>query len=567
MLRELHIKNVAVIEEADVEFDSGFQTLTGETGAGKSILIDSINMALGGRGSRDIIRTGADFAQVDLAFEINDSETISLLSDIGIDCEDGTVLISRKLQTDGKSRSHINGKLTPLNVVREAGELLLTIHGQNDNQSILSPKTHMKFVDEFGSYDELINKYKAQYAEVKKIKTMLSELESDEHGKKELVELLSFQVEEIDSAKLKSGEEEELEARRKFLQNAEQLAEDAGGAYYALHGGDESRDGALDGLSEALRHLGDAKEFDERLAPYYDTLMSVTEDVKDVVYELRTYTDGIDYSREELDNAESRLSLIYNLKRKYGSTVDEILDYAQKSRDRLAAIECSDERREELTAMLKKEGEKLKEIADNLTRERVSAATVLQERIMNELADLDMQKMRFSAEVRPAEEADGSIKYTSDGCDNIEFMISANPGESLKPLAKIASGGEMSRIMLAIKSVLCDSDSVETMIFDEIDTGVSGRAAQKIAEKMGMLAKKRQILCITHLAQIAAMADRHYEIKKSSDEGSTRTTVNLLSGEERISELARIIGGVTVTELTMSAAREMLGMAESYKNQ
>ena len=566
MLRELHIKNVAVIEEVTVEFENGFQTLTGETGAGKSILIDSINMALGGRGSRDIVRTGTDYAQVDLAFEVEDDEVLGCLSELGIDCEDGTVLISRRLQPDGKSRSHINGKLTPLNVVREVGELLLTIHGQNDNQSILSPKTHLKFVDEYGNHGELLDEYKEQFAAVKKIRTMLSELEADEHGKSELIELLSFQVDEIDAAKLKPGEEEELEERRSFLQNAEQLAEDAGGAYYALHGGDEESNGALDGLSEALRLLDEAKEFDSRLSPHYDTLSSVIADVEDVMHELRIYTDGVDYSQEELDNTESRLSLIYSLKRKYGSTVEEVLDYAQKSRERLAAIESSDERRAELTAQLSAETEKLSEIAKRLTKSRMSAALDLQERIMNELADLDMQKMRFSAEVSMIEETDGSPKYGSDGCDNVEFMISANPGESLKPLAKIASGGEMSRIMLAIKSVLSDSDKVETMIFDEIDTGVSGRAAQKIAEKMGMLAKKRQILCITHLAQIAAMADRHYIIEKNSDEGSTRTTVRPIEGEERIQELARIIGGVVVTELTLSAAREMLDMAEAYKN-
>lgn len=566
MLRELHIKNVAVIEEVTVEFDNGFQTLTGETGAGKSILIDSINMALGGRGSRDIIRTGTEYAQVDLAFEIEDDEVADCLAELGIDCEDGTVLISRRLQTDGKSRSHINGKLTPLNVVREIGELLLTIHGQNDNQSILSPKTHLKFVDEYGEHNDVLEEYKKQYKTVKDIRTMLSELETDEHGKKELTELLSFQIDEIDAAKLKTGEEEELEERRSFLQNAEQLAEDAGGAYYALHGGDEESNGALDGLAEALRLLDEAKEFDQRLAPYYDTLTSVLADTEDVMHELRIYSDGIDYSQEELDNTESRLSLIYSLKRKYGSTIEEILDYAQKSRERLEAIESSDERRAELTEKLSAETEKLSEIAARLTKARTAAAINLQERIMDELADLDMQKMRFSAEVRMAGDEGGSAKFSSDGCDSVEFMISANPGESLKPLAKIASGGEMSRIMLAIKSVLSDSDKVETMIFDEIDTGVSGRAAQKIAEKMGMLAKKRQILCITHLPQIAAMADCHYVIEKSSDSGITRTTVRHIEGEERIRELARIIGGVAVTELTLSAAREMLDMADAYKN-
>lgn len=565
MLRELHIKNIAVIEEITVEFENGFQTLTGETGAGKSILIDSINMALGGRGSRELIRTGAEFASVDLAFEIEDKATVDKLTELGIDCEDFTVVISRRIFPDGKSRCHINGRLTPLNVVKEAGVLLLTIHGQNDNQSILSPASHIRFVDEYGNTSDLLNEYKEQYRCLKEIKNSLDELNTDEREKDKLVELLSFQVQEIDAAKLKPGEEEQLEERRSFLQNAELIADSAGGAYYALHGGDESDNGACDAVAEALRKLESAKEYDSRLAEYYDTLSSVMADIDDVTHELRVYVDGVDYSQTELDDVESRLSLIYSLERKYGNTIDDILEYAENSRSRLSAIEKSDERRAELEAELSGAREKLRETAELLSKKRMEAALRLQECIMNELADLDMQKMRFSVSVSPLSEEDGSIRFTANGCDNVEFLISANPGEALKPLSKIASGGEMSRIMLAIKSVLSDTDSVETLIFDEIDTGVSGRAAQKIAEKMGMLAAKRQLLCITHLAQIAAMADYQYLIEKNSDDESTRTTVRLVEGEERKSELARIIGGVRVTELTLNAAQEMLDLAESYK--
>lgn len=566
MLRELHIKNVAVIEEVTVEFENGFQTLTGETGAGKSILIDSINMALGGRGSRELIRTGAEFAAVDLAFEIEDEATVEKLSELGIDCEDFMIAISRKIFPDGKSRCHINGRMTPLNVVKEAGELLLTIHGQNDNQSILSPKSHIRFVDEYGNTEELLGEYKAQFAVLKDIRNSLEELNTDESEKDKLIELLSFQVREIDSAKLKADEEELLEERRSFLQNAELIADSAGGAYYALHGGDESDNGACDGVAEALHKLEAAKEYDSRLAGYYETLTSVMADIEDVTHELRVYVDGVDYSQSELDEVEGRLSIIYELERKYGNTIPEILEYAENSRERLDAIEKSDERRAELEKELAEATEKLAIIGEKLSAKRMEAALRLQECIMNELADLDMQKMRFSVSVSPLTESDGAVKFSSNGCDNVEFLISANPGESLKPLSKIASGGEMSRIMLAIKSVLSDTDSVETLIFDEIDTGVSGRAAQKIAEKMGMLAAKRQLLCITHLAQIAAMADYHYLIEKNSDEDSTRTTVRLVEGNERMEELARITGGVRVTELTLGAAREMLEMADAYKS-
>lgn len=564
MLRELHIKNIAVIEETSVEFNEGFQALTGETGAGKSILIDSIGMALGGRTSRELIRTGADWAAVDTAFEVDNDETVKNLSELGIDCEDGTVVISRKIYADGKSRCHINGRLTPLNVVREAGALLLTIHGQNDNQSILSPKTHIKFVDEYGNNYALLEEYRKQFSAVREIKTSLAALESDEREKDKLIELLTFQTEEISAARLKSGEEEELEERRSLLQNAEEISDAAQGAYYALQGSDEGG-GACDYVAEALRKLEAAKDFAPKLSECYETLSSVMADMDDAKHELYVFADGVGYDRSELDNIESRLSLIFNLKRKYGKTVDEILEYGEKSAERLAAIQKSDERRAELKAELDKQLGILSEIASRLTSARVEAALKLQESIMNELADLDMQKMRFSAEIGHLTEADGSTKFTADGCDSVEFLISANPGEALKPLSKIASGGEMSRIMLAIKSVLSDTDSVETMIFDEIDTGVSGRAAQKIAEKMGKLARVRQILCITHLAQIAAMADDQYLIEKNTDGDKTSTTVSGVTGEARRVELARIIGGVKVTELTLNAAQEMLDMAEEYK--
>ncbi len=566
MLRELHIKNVAVIEEVTIEFNNGFQALTGETGAGKSILIDSINMALGGRGNRELIRTGAEFASVDLAFEIEEKETIERLEELGIDCEDFMVAISRRIFPDGKSKCHINGRLTPLNVVKEAGELLLTIHGQNDNQSILSPKSHIRFVDEYAGAGALLDEYKEQYDLLKKIKASLKELDTDESEKERLVELLSFQINEIEGAKLKAGEEDELLERRKFLQNAEQIAESAGGAYYALHGSDESNNGACDAVGDALRRLEMVREYDARLDGFYNTLSSVMADMEDVTYELRSYIGDVDYSQAELDATEERLSVIADLKRKYGQSIEQILEFAKNSRARLETIEKSDEKRAELLQSLTDETKKLTEISGRLTKLRMDAAIRLQESVMNELLDLDMQKMRFSVSVSPLTDEAGEVKFTSDGCDCVEFLISANPGEELKPLSKIASGGEMSRIMLAIKSVLSDTDNVETLIFDEIDTGVSGRAAQKIAEKMGMLAKKRQLLCITHLAQIAAMADHHYLIEKTSGEDTTRTNVCEVSGEERITELARIIGGVMVTELTASAAREMLDMAAEYKS-
>ncbi len=565
MLRELRIKNVAVIEEALVSFNDGFQVLTGETGAGKSILIDSINMALGERVSRDIIRSGEDFSQVDITFEVVVDKTINEIADLGVDASDGIVLISRKISTDGKSKCNINGRLMPLNIVKEIGEKLINIHGQNDNQNILSSKSHIVFLDAYAENESIKDEYLSQYKKVKDIWAEIDALNTDENEKERLVELLSFQVGEIDEAKLKIGEEEELLERRDFLANAEKIVENAGGAYYNLHGGNESG-GAYDDLMAAVKKLDNIKDYDAKVSGYCDTLTSVLADVEDVMYELRSYIDSINYSEKELDSIENRLSLIASLKRKYGRTVEEILVFAEKGRERLSAIGSSDERLIELNSELNKEKAILNELGERLTRSRVDASIELQKAIMVELSELDMQKIRFSVSVSPLYDGEGEVKYTRNGCDNVEFMISANPGEALKPLSKIASGGEMSRIMLAIKSVLSDSDRVETMIFDEIDTGVSGRAAQKIAEKIGMISKKIQILCITHLAQIAAMADYHYLIEKNSDDLTTKTTVRCVEDSERVSELARIIGGVVVTDKTVEAAREMLALAENYKN-
>ena len=427
---------------------------------------------------------------------------------------------------------------------------------------------HIKFVDEYGSNADLLDEYGKQYEIVRGLKTELAALESDEREKDKLIELLSFQTDEIEAAKLKSGEEEELEERRSFLQNAETIFDAAEGAYYALSGSDDGEGierGACDELAEALRCLERAIDYAPKLSECYDTLSSVMADMDDVRHELREFSDRTEYDRGELDGIEGRLSLIFNLKRKYGSTVDEIIEYGEKSKERLLSIQRSDERRTEIKEELKKQTEILGGIAERLTKARVDAALRLQESIMNELADLDMQKMRFSAEITPLTDSDGEVKYTPNGCDSVEFLISANPGEELKPLSKIASGGEMSRIMLAVKSVLSDTDNVEAMIFDEIDTGVSGRAAQRIAEKMGKLARTRQILCITHLAQIAAMADYQYLIEKHTEGDSTKTTVSLVTDERRREELARIIGGVKVTELTLNAAQEMLDMAAEQK--
>ena len=563
MIRELHIKNIAVIEEVTMSFGDGFHVLTGETGAGKSILIDSINMALGGRTAKDLIRTGAETASVDVVFELS-AEVEKKLLELDVESEDGFLYISRIIGIDGKSKCKINGHMVPVSVLKEVSEYLLTIHGQNDNQSILSPKSHIHFVDAYGDYAEVLEKYKAQYNKVKEIKKDLDELITDETEKARRIDLLAYQINEIASAKLTDGEEEELEERREYLSNIEEIVEKTGRAYSALYGDEQSR-AAYDLIAEAVSKLEGVHSYDSKLQEYYNTLNSVLADLEDVTHELKSYIDDVDYEQGELDMIEERLNTIYDLKRKYGGTISGVLEYLEKSQEELSAIEDSDAKREELSELLKKESEVLEELAFELSDLRRETAINLQTDIMNELSDLDMQKMRFSVAIERTVNEDGATKYSNNGCDRVEFMISCNPGEELKPLSKIASGGEMSRIMLAIKSILAESDIVETLVFDEIDTGVSGRAAQKIAEKICMLSKKHQILCITHLAQIASMADTHFLIEKNSNDESTSTTVISLGGDERKTELARIIGGVMITDITLQAAQEMLDMADAIK--
>ncbi len=562
MLRELHIKNVAVIEDVTVTFEDGFHVLTGETGAGKSILIDSINMALGERTDRDLIRAGAETASVDAVFEPGELARKKLL-ELDIETEDGLLYISRQIGIDGKSRCRLNGHMVPLGQLKEAAVLLLSIHGQNDNQSILSPKTHLGFLDSYGNCQKELKLYQEQYDKVLAIRKKLEQLVTDEAEKERRIDLLKHQINEISSAALKDGEEEMLLERREYLSHFETIVENTEKAYQALYG-DEHSESAYDQVSGGVHFLEKVAELDDALNGFYQTLCSVLADVEDVTRELKSYLGNIDIEPGELDAMEERLQLISDLKRKYGGTVTDVLEFLKKAEEELLRIEDCDTEREKLLALLDKEEETLYACAEELSKLRQEKAILLQTAIMDELSDLDMQKMRFSVSIERMED-DEKPRYTKNGFDRVEFLISPNPGESLKPLTKIASGGEMSRIMLAIKSVLADNDPVETMIFDEIDTGVSGRAAQKIAEKICMLAKNHQILCITHLAQIAGMADVHFFIEKTSDDEHTRTTVTPLSNADKKQELARIIGGVKITDLTLQAAQEMLDMASLVK--
>lgn len=557
MLRELHIKNIAVIDEATVEFGEGFNALTGETGAGKSILIDSIGMVLGARVSRDLIRTGCEFASASLCFDNLSNSAVRALSELEIECEDGLAIISRKITADGKSICRINGRITTLSLVREAAAVLIDIHGQNDNRSLLSAAAHMRLLDEFGKTQNELESYRSVYKKMCALRSELEKLTTDEETKARRLELLEFQINEIAAARLKEGEEEEIIARRDRLCNAESIAKGVGEAYGAMYGGEEYS--AYDLLRRAARSLSGLERFAPELSEYAKRLDGIIAETDDIASELSRCLESTDFSAAELDMLEERLDLIGDLKRKYGASIEEINDYKKRAEIEAEGITRSDERAAELSGEIEGLTREASALAKHLTDAREKAAEELSKRIMEELAALDMPKARFEAKIGTTED------FTANGTDTVEFLLSANSGEEPKPLARCASGGELSRIMLAMKSTLSDTEDADTMIFDEIDTGVSGRAAQRIAEKICVLSRKKQILAITHLSQLASMADGHYLIEKHTEDGHTSTSVRRLDREERCAELARIIGGVSVTELTLSSAREMLEMAEKMK--
>lgn len=508
MLTELQIKNVAIIDSVTIEFGNGFNVLTGETGAGKSILIDSINMALGGRTSKDLVRTGTEYAFAQAVFDVN-SEVANKLQELDIEPEDDMVILSRKITAEGKSTCKINGRTTPLSIVREIGALLLTIHGQLDNQALLVPSKHRGFVDKFADNINELENYREKYKIYRDLVKKFEALSKAETDKERRLELLKFQVEEINSAQLKAGEEEELSKRQEFLSNAEKIMLNVNEAYSSLYG-DEMTSSAYDLLYTATRGLEIAGEYDERLKNYYERISSAMADIDDVTRELKSYIDDADYDQNELDFVQERLALIMSLKRKYGcADVPQLLDFGAKSLEEIETIDNLEQELESLNNKISEAENAMTEAADRLTENRARAGEELSRLIMNELEELDMKRVVFAVDIQKTD-------FTVDGCDNVEFLISTNPGENLKPLSKIASGGEMSRIMLAIKSILAKDDIVDTLIFDEIDTGVSGRAAQKISEKICEISRIKQVLCITHLAQIASMGDYQYLIKKAA---------------------------------------------------
>ena len=547
MLSLLHIENIAVIECADITFDSGFNILTGETGAGKSIVIDAISAILGERAYRDMIRTGSNKASVRAVF--TDVPEFPWFADNGVDY-DAETIIQREIYLDGKNVCRVNGSLVTVSILRKLGIQLINIHGQHDSASLFDENNHLQFLDAFAENQKLLEAYNEKFTAVTKLRREIERLHMNESEKLRRMETLRYQIDEISKAKLQSGEDEALEERRKILQNAEKLSDGIHTAVECLYGGDDT-DGAATLLAEAERELA-------RLARYTDAFNDLHEKVADLMYQvqdaaeaLRDARDDLSYSADELEQIESRLDVIHRLRRKYGVTCEEIFQYLSKAQSELDEIEFADDHVERLKLKCQKAEKQAWDAALVLRNNRLNAAKELSTRILAELAQLDMPKVQFSCNFTETE-------LTPIGADLVAFYMSANAGEALKPLSKVASGGELARIMLAMKNVLAEQDQVATLIFDEVDTGVSGRAAQKVAEKLRNVAKSKQVLCVTHLPQLAALADTHLLIAKEERNGRTYTTVTPLSFEGRKRELARIIGGANITETTLKSAEEML---------
>ena len=547
MLSLLHIENIAVIEQADISFDRGFNVLTGETGAGKSIVIDAISAILGERAYRDMIRTGTSKASVRAVF--TDVPEYSWFSENGVEYDPETV-IQREVYLDGKNVCRVNGSLVSVSILRKLGIQLINIHGQHDSASLFDEENHLNFLDAFADNESLRGDYAEKYQAVASLRREIADLTMDEGEKLRRMETLKYQISEIEKANLQPGEDETLEQRRKILQNAEKLSSGMEEAVECLYGGDDT-DGAAGLLAQAERALARLGRFSDSYQALHDRVADLMYQVQDAAEEVRDARDDLSYSADELEQIESRLDVIHKLRRKYGVTCEDILGYLEKAKQELDEIEFADDHLERLKGKLKKAEKAAWGAALQLRENRKDCAARLSERILTELTQLDMPRVQFSCQFQ-------ELELTANGADAVAFYMSANAGEALKPMSKVASGGELARIMLAMKNVLAEKDQVNTLIFDEVDTGVSGRAAQKVAEKLRSVAAHKQVLCVTHLPQLAALADTHLLIAKSERQGRTFTTVTPLDLEGRKKELARIMGGAQITETTLKSAEEML---------
>ncbi len=547
MLRLLHIENIAVIEQADILFEDGFNVMTGETGAGKSIVIDAISAILGERAYRDMIRTGMNKASVRAVFDR--VPKLDWFSENDIPYED-EITVQREIFLDGKNLCKVNGLPVSVSVLKKLGLQLINIHGQHDSAALFDENYHLSFLDDYACNEQLLEEYGDKYRAMQSLKHEIEHLSMDEGEKLRRMETLKYQIDEISRAELTIGEDEALESKRKLAQNAEKLADGLQDAARGLDGDDDT-EGAAAMLAQAERALSKIARFDESLSQIHDLVADLMYQAQDAAEQVKDRIYSLSYSADELERIEERLDTIHRLRRKYGATCEDILAYLERAKKELDEIEFADERMEQLQRKLQKAEQEACAMAQRLREARKQASVTLTERVLKELSDLDMKKVQFACQFTETE-------LSQNGADAVAFYMSANLGEALKPLNKVASGGELARIMLAMKNVLAERDHVPTLIFDEVDTGVSGRAAQHVAEKLRAVSKNKQVLCVTHLPQLAALADTHFLIEKSEHDGRTFTAVTPLDFEGRKRELARIIGGSSITETTLQSAAEML---------
>ena len=559
MLSLLHIENIAIIESADISFDSGFNVLTGETGAGKSIVIDAISAVLGQRTSRELIRTGAKSALVTAVF--TGLPRLGWLADNGFE-QGEELLLQREIQGDGRNACRLNGRPLTVAQLRELGRQLLDIHGQHDGQQLLDPACHLGYLDGFSKTAPLLEEYREAYHSVTALRRQIASLEMDEAERSRRVDTLNYQIRELERAELKPGEDEELNSRRTLLRSAGKLMDGLQAASFALSGGEDSP-GACDLIADAEGAVRGIAALSPQTGELAERLAALQEAAEDAAETLRDLTREMDFSPEELDRLEGRLDLIYRLRKKYGATVDEMLEYLERCRRELTEIEDADDTLVRLAQQLSAAEQEARRRGEALSAARKEGAQALQHRVEEELRQLDMPKVRFETEFLPAA-GEGGLE--EDGLEQVQFLMSANVGEALRPIQKVASGGELARIMLALKNVLAEDDGIGSLVFDEVDTGVSGRAAQKVAEKMADVARHKQVLCVTHLPQIAAMADAHFSVEKGERQGRTFTKVERLDRKGRESELARLIGGAEVTPALLRSAQELLDRAEEYRS-
>ncbi len=556
MLSNLKISNIAIIKEAVVDFDNGLNVLTGETGAGKSIIIDAINAILGERTSRELIRTGCNSAEVSAFFDDVTDNVVSVLNEMGIDCEDKSLAVSRKISLDGKNICKVNGVSVTVSMLKKIGQALINVHGQLDNHNLLNDELHYTYIDNFAENSDLRETYLTSYNDYCSCKKMLDSLIINESEKARKIDLLTYQINEIIDADIRIGEWEELENRKKILQNAEQLLSLVNTAIEIFDGSDN-----FNGVSEMLNTVSNslvkASSYDNELSNIANSVTDMAYNINDYTSELKDFIYKFDVNPAELDEIEDRLNILFKLSKKYGSTETEILEFLDNAQKELDAITFSDKKKEELEKELVEKHKSLEKVSNLLSENRRKYGEMFINEVKSELSFLDMSSIEFII-------IQNKKTFDETGADEIYFLISANAGEEPKPLSKIASGGELSRIMLAIKNVLASKDNIQTLIFDEVDTGVSGRAAQKIGIKLKEVSKNRQVLCVTHLAQIACFADNHFLISKSESDNKTYTKVENLDNNGRIHELARIIGGIEATQLSLDTAAEMIENAKNY---